>query len=44
MDTALGLVELALYVVVILTLSAAVTYVVVRISPAKPAKRQADKS
>ena len=44
MKTVLGLIELALYVVGILTLSAAVTYAVVRISPAKSAKRQPDKS
>ena len=46
MKTVLGLVELTFYVVSILTLSAAVTYAVVRISPAKsakPAKPQSDK-
>ena len=44
METVLGLIELTLYVVGILTLSAAVTYAVVRISPAKSAKRQPDES
>jgi hypothetical protein len=44
MQTVLGLLELAFYVVSILTLSAAVTYAVVRISPAKPAKGQPDKT
>jgi hypothetical protein len=44
METVLGLLELTLYVVGILTLSAAVTYTVVRISPAKSAKRQPDKA
>jgi hypothetical protein len=44
MTTVLGLLELALYVASILTLSAAVTFVVVKISPAKPAKRQPEKS
>lgn len=44
MDTVLGLIELALYVLSILALSAAITYVVVRISPAKSVKRQPDKT
>ena len=44
MDTVLGLVELAFYVVSILTLSAAVTFAVVKISPAKSAKPQSDKA
>jgi len=44
METVLGLIELALYVVGILALSAAITYAVVRISPAKSAKRQPDKT
>jgi hypothetical protein len=44
MTTVLGLIELALYVVSILTLSAAITYAVVKISPAKSAKRQPEKS
>ena len=44
MKTVLGLVELAFYVVSILTFSAAVTFAVVKISPAKSAKRQPDKA
>jgi hypothetical protein len=44
METVLGLLELTLYVVGILALSAAVTYAVVRISPAKSAKSSAEKS
>ena len=44
METVLGLLELTLYVVGILALSAAVTYAVVRISPAKSAKSPAEKS
>lgn len=44
MQTVLGLLELAFYVVSILTLSAAVTYAVVRISPAQSAKRRSDKA
>ena len=44
MRTVLGLIELVFYVVSILTLSAAVTYAVVKISPAKSAKRQPDKA
>ena len=44
MQTVLGLLELAFYVVSILTLSAAVTFAVVKISPAKSAKRQPDKA
>ena len=43
MTTVLGLLELAFYVVSILTLSAAVTYAVVRISPMKTQPRQSDK-
>ena len=43
MDTFLGLVELVLYVVTILAFSAAVTYGVVRISPAQSAKPSTDK-
>ncbi len=42
MDTILGLVELAFYVLAILALSAAVTFAVVKISPAQSAKRTAD--
>ena len=44
MDTVLGLLELTLYVLSILCLSAAVTYAVVKISPAKSAKRAPDKA
>ena len=44
MTTVLGLLELAFYVVSILTLSAAVTYAVVRISPMKTQTRQSDKA
>ncbi len=44
MDTALGLIELALYVIAILALSAAITFVVVKISPAKKPKPRTDKS
>ena len=43
MDTVLGLVELVLYVAAILAFAAAVTYGVVRISPAQSAKPKADK-
>ncbi len=42
METVLGLIGLAFYVLSILTLSAAVTYTVVRISPAKSSKRPPD--
>jgi hypothetical protein len=44
METVLGLIELTLYVVGILSLSAAVTYIVVKISPSKSSKPAADKS
>ena len=44
MKTVLGLFELAFYVVSILALSSAVTYAVVKISPAKSAKSQPDKA
>jgi hypothetical protein len=44
MRTVLGLVELVFYVCSILALSAGVTYLVVKISPMKPAKRQPDKT
>jgi hypothetical protein len=44
MKTVLGLVELAFYVLSILSLSAAVTFAVVKISPMKSAKRQVDKA
>jgi hypothetical protein len=43
MDTILGLLGLAAYVVAVLALSAAVTYAVVRISPAQSAKEQTGK-
>jgi len=44
MRTVFGLLELVFYVCSILALSAGVTYLVVRISPMKPAKRQPDKT
>jgi hypothetical protein len=44
MDTVLGLVELALYVLAILGLSAAVTFAVIKISPAQSAKKRAEKT
>jgi hypothetical protein len=44
MKTVLGLLELAFYVVSILALSSAVTYAVVRISPAQSVKQTADKA
>jgi hypothetical protein len=44
MRTVLGLVELVFYVASILTLSAAVTWAVVKISPTKTAKPQPDKA
>ena len=44
MTTVLGLFELLFYVLSILSLSAAVTYAVVKISPAQSAKRSADKA
>jgi hypothetical protein len=40
MDTILGLLELAVYVVGILALSAAVTFAVIKISPSQSAKEQ----
>jgi hypothetical protein len=40
MDDALGLLELALYVIGILALSGAITWVVVKVSPSKSAKEQ----
>ena len=43
MDTVLGLIELLFYVLAILSLSAAVTYAVVRISPAKRPTPKPDK-
>ena len=44
MRTVLGLLELTFYVCSILALSAGVTYLVVKISPTKTAKRQPDKT
>lgn len=44
MTTVLGLLELAFYVVSILSLSAAVTFAVVKISPTKSANSQPDKT
>ena len=43
MDTVLGLIGLALYVLAILSLSAAVTYAVIRISPTRTAATKSDK-
>jgi len=43
MQTVLGLVELTFYVLSILTLSAAVTFAVVKISPAKRPTPKPDK-
>jgi hypothetical protein len=40
MDTALGLLELVLYVVGILGLSMALTWLVIKISPSESAKQQ----
>jgi hypothetical protein len=40
MDTVLGLLELTLYVAVILALSMASTWVVVKVSPSESAKQQ----
>ncbi len=39
MDTILGLVGLALYIVAIIGIAAAVTWVVVKLSPSKAAKQ-----
>lgn len=44
MRTVLGLIELVFYVCSILALSAAVTFLVVKISPTKTAKNQSDKT
>ena len=44
MRTVLGLLELVFYVCSILALSAGVTYLVVKISPMKTAKRQPEKT
>jgi hypothetical protein len=43
-DTVLGLIGLALYVVAILALSAAITYAVIRISPTRTSKPKPDES
>jgi hypothetical protein len=40
MSTILGILELAAYVVAILSLSAAITFLVVKISPAQSAKKE----
>jgi len=40
MDTVIGLFELALYIVAVLGLSMALTWVVIRISPSESAKEQ----
>ena len=40
MDTVIGLVELFLYVVAVLALSMALTWVVIKISPSESAKEQ----
>jgi len=40
MDTVLGLIELALYIVAVLGLSMALTWIVIRISPSESAKEQ----
>jgi hypothetical protein len=40
MDTVLGLLELALYVVAVLALSAVVTWAVIKVSPSESAKEQ----
>jgi len=43
METVLGLIELVFYVLAILSLSAAVTFAVVKISPAKSSAPKPDK-
>ena len=40
MDTALGLLELTFYVVCVLSLSMAITWIVVKVSPSESAKEQ----
>ena len=40
MDTVLGLLELALYILAVLGLSMALTWLVIRISPSESAKEQ----
>jgi hypothetical protein len=44
MDTALGLLELALYVVGVLALSMALTWAVIKISPSESTKEQRAKA
>jgi predicted acyltransferase len=44
MDTVLGLIELALYVVGILALSMALTWAVIKISPSESTKEQRAKA
>jgi hypothetical protein len=44
MDTVLGLIGLALYVLAILSLSAGVTWLVIRISPTRTASTKPDKT
>jgi hypothetical protein len=40
METVIGLLELVVYVVAILSLSAAITWVVVKVSPSESAKQR----
>jgi hypothetical protein len=40
MDTVIGLLELALYIVAVLGLSMALTWIVIKISPSESAKEQ----
>ncbi len=44
MDTALGLLELVLYIAAVLALSMALTWLVIRISPSQSAKEQKEKA
>ena len=44
MDTVLSLIELLLYIVGILALSAALTWLVIRVSPSESAKEQRSKA
>ena len=44
MDTALGLLELVVYIAAILALSMSVTWAVVKVSPSESAKEQRAKS
>jgi hypothetical protein len=41
MDTVLGLLGMAVYIVVVVSLAAGVTYLVVKLSPSKSAKKPA---